>query len=84
MVYSELTMLNYEIIFRLVVCSNIYNSPYFCHEFVNGVLGTVYREIGEPGKEYPTRAELAKKREEESVSAEAPTNKGAKKKEENK
>jgi len=32
-------------------------------KFVNGVLGTVYREIGEPGKEYPTRAELAKKRE---------------------
>ena len=23
--------------------------------FVNGVLGTVYREIGEPGKEYPRR-----------------------------
>ncbi|MEK7560733.1 MAG: transcription antitermination factor NusB [Patescibacteria group bacterium] len=23
--------------------------------FVNGVLGTVYREIGEPGKEYPAR-----------------------------
>ena len=53
-------------------------------KFVNGVLGTVYREIGEPGKEYPTRAELAKKREEESVSAEALTDKGAKKKEENK
>lgn len=34
-------------------------------KFVNGVLGTVYREIGEPGKDYPTRAELAKKREEE-------------------
>ena len=34
-------------------------------KFVNGVLGTVYREIGEPGKEYPTREELAKKREEE-------------------
>lgn len=33
-------------------------------KFVNGVLGTVYREIGEPGKEYPTRGELAKKREE--------------------
>lgn len=31
--------------------------------FVNGVLGTVYREIGEPGKEYPGREELAKKRE---------------------
>ena len=25
--------------------------------FVNGVLGTVYREIGEPGKEHPTRHE---------------------------
>ncbi len=36
-------------------------------KFVNGVLGTVYREIGEPGKDYPTRAELAKKREEEEV-----------------
>ncbi len=34
-------------------------------KFVNGVLGTVYREIGEPGKEYPTREELAKKKEEE-------------------
>lgn len=34
-------------------------------KFVNGVLGTVYREIGEPGKEYPSREELAKKREEE-------------------
>src|SRR3989344_4488695 len=34
-------------------------------KFVNGVLGTVYREIGEPGKEYPTRDELAKKKEEE-------------------
>ena len=36
-------------------------------KFVNGVLGTVYREIGEPGKDYPTREELAKKREEEEV-----------------
>lgn len=34
-------------------------------KFVNGVLGTVYREIGEPGKEYPSREALAKKREEE-------------------
>lgn len=34
-------------------------------KFVNGVLGTVYREIGEPGKDYPKRAELAKKKEEE-------------------
>lgn len=31
-------------------------------KFVNGVLGTVYREIGEPGKAYPTREELAKQR----------------------
>jgi len=34
-------------------------------KFVNGVLGTIYREIGEPGKEYPTREELAKNKEEE-------------------
>ena len=27
--------------------------------FVNGVLGTVYREMGEPGKEYPKRDESA-------------------------
>jgi N utilization substance protein B len=39
-------------------------------KFVNGVLGTVYREIGEPGKEYPTREELAKKREEEEKNKE--------------
>ena len=26
--------------------------------FVNGVLGTVYREIGEPGKEYPKRDDV--------------------------
>jgi len=26
--------------------------------FVNGVLGTVYREIGEPGKEYPARKDV--------------------------
>ena len=38
-------------------------------KFVNGVLGTVYREIGEPGKEYPHREELAKKKRSE----EAPT-----------
>lgn len=36
-------------------------------KFVNGVLGTVYREIGEPGKEYPTREELEKQREEEKA-----------------
>lgn len=35
-------------------------------KFINGVLGTVYREIGEPGKDFPTREELAKKREEET------------------
>ncbi|OGZ95818.1 MAG: transcription antitermination factor NusB [Candidatus Sungbacteria bacterium RIFCSPHIGHO2_01_FULL_50_25] len=39
-------------------------------KFVNGVLGTVYREIGEPGKEYPTREELAKKRAEEETEEE--------------
>ncbi|MEK7541728.1 MAG: transcription antitermination factor NusB [Patescibacteria group bacterium] len=31
--------------------------------FVNGVLGTVYREIGEPGKEYPRREELNKEKQ---------------------
>lgn len=36
-------------------------------KFVNGVLGTVYREIGEPGKEYPTREELEKQREQEKA-----------------
>ena len=44
-------------------------------KFINGVLGTVYREMGEPGKDYPTREELAKKREEEAVSAEASADK---------
>lgn len=34
-------------------------------KFVNGVLGTVYREIGEPGKEFPTREELEKERQDE-------------------
>jgi len=38
--------------------------------FVNGVLGTVYREIGEPGKDYPTREELTKQREEEKQKGE--------------
>lgn len=38
-------------------------------KFVNGVLGTVYREIGEPGKEYPTREELAKQKEESKEEA---------------
>ena len=28
--------------------------------FVNGVLGTVYREMGEPGKEYPRREDSGK------------------------
>ena len=36
-------------------------------KFVNGVLGTVYREIGEPGKDYPNREELAKKKAEEEA-----------------
>ena len=40
-------------------------------KFVNGVLGTVYREIGEPGKEYPTREELEKQREEEKATEES-------------
>lgn len=31
--------------------------------FVNGVLGTVYREIGEPGKEHPSRHEKTKNHE---------------------
>ncbi len=39
-------------------------------KFVNGVLGTVYREIGEPGKDFPTREELAKKKAEEEGKAE--------------
>lgn len=33
--------------------------------FVNGVLGTVYREIGEPGKEYPRREESVNKTSDE-------------------
>ena len=53
-------------------------------KFVNGVLGTVYREIGEPGKEYPTRDELAKKKAneeptEEGKKEEADTKKSSKK-----
>jgi N utilization substance protein B len=40
-------------------------------KFVNGVLGTVYREIGEPGKEYPTRAEKAKQKELEEAGKQA-------------
>lgn len=34
-------------------------------KFVNGVLGTVYREIGEPGKEFPRREELDRMKNEE-------------------
>lgn len=46
-------------------------------KFVNGVLGTVYREIGEPGKEYPTRDELEKKRDEnQKENKEEPAAKG--------
>ena len=41
-------------------------------KFVNGVLGTVYREIGEPGKEYPTREELEKQREEDREKEQPP------------
>lgn len=33
--------------------------------FVNGVLGTIYREIGEPMKEYPSRQEQEEKRRRE-------------------
>jgi N utilization substance protein B len=35
--------------------------------FVNGVLGTVYREIGEPGKEYPRREEPDKDKQEKEA-----------------
>ena len=31
--------------------------------FINGVLGTIYREMGEPMKDYPSRAELEAQRE---------------------
>ncbi|OHA02419.1 MAG: transcription antitermination factor NusB [Candidatus Sungbacteria bacterium RIFCSPHIGHO2_02_FULL_49_20] len=31
--------------------------------FINGVLGTVYREIGEPGKEHPSRHEKKNEKE---------------------
>lgn len=51
-------------------------------KFVNGVMGTVYREIGEPGKEYPTREELAKKKAEEGASLEAVADKGSEKEDE--
>jgi N utilization substance protein B len=35
--------------------------------FINGVLGTVYREIGEPGKEHPSRHEKKEPKEKEEV-----------------
>ncbi len=41
-------------------------------KFVNGVLGTVYREIGEPGKEFPKREELAKQKESEHSQEQEP------------
>lgn len=34
-------------------------------KFVNGVLGTVYRELGEPGKEHPRRGEAEARRGED-------------------
>ncbi|HEY4507256.1 MAG TPA: transcription antitermination factor NusB [Candidatus Paceibacterota bacterium] len=36
-------------------------------KFVNGVLGTIYREIGEPGKEHVKKTEEEKKAENETV-----------------
>ncbi len=38
-------------------------------KFVNGVLGTVYRELGEPGKEHPKRGEAMAAKEEDYVGA---------------
>ncbi len=38
-------------------------------KFVNGVLGTVYREIGEPGKEYPKRGEKTEEQAKNEASA---------------
>lgn len=38
-------------------------------KFINGVLGTVYRELGEPGKEHPRRGDNALRREEAYVGA---------------
>ena len=38
-------------------------------KFVNGVLGTVYRELGEPGKEHPKRGEGAPPKQEDYVGA---------------
>lgn len=34
--------------------------------FINGVLGTVYREIGEPGKEHPSRHEPKTEKQDKS------------------
>jgi N utilization substance protein B len=48
-------------------------------KFINGVLGTVYREVGEPGKEYPNKEELAKMREEEKKKEQALEDKDAEK-----
>ncbi|MDP3727288.1 MAG: transcription antitermination factor NusB [bacterium] len=38
-------------------------------KFVNGVLGTVYRELGEPGKEHPKRGEAVAPQQEDYVGA---------------
>ncbi len=38
-------------------------------KFVNGVLGTVYRELGEPGKEHPKRGEAVPPKVEDYVGA---------------
>jgi len=39
-------------------------------KFVNGVLGTIYREIGEPGKDEMSKKEKEEKKEAEAVSEE--------------
>jgi len=41
--------------------------------FVNGVLGTIYREIGEPGKEYPKRGEKSAQDQKEGEGKETET-----------
>lgn len=38
-------------------------------KFVNGVLGTIYRELGEPGKEHPKRGEALQQKIEDYVGA---------------
>ncbi len=38
-------------------------------KFVNGVLGTIYRELGEPGKEHPKRGEAVPPKQEDYVGA---------------